>query len=318
MKTIICTLFEGNYHLGVAVLINSLHKNGYTGNIFVGYRGKLPNWSSDAAPNPQIPWENCLTLKVASNLNVHFLPIETDIHFTNYKPKFILDLWSMYAADKPEIEGIFYFDPDIVNKGPWDFYERWIGYGIAVVHEVVYHDMPHLHPKRCQWMAISNKAGIEVKNRLNSYVNAGFIGVSRAHLPFIEMWKNLIQTGVDHFSFNPTQFGQSIYGSDLLKMGDQDLLNLSLMCTPFPISEYGPEGMDFSNGGWLMSHATGAPKPWNNKYLLQWLKGRKPSIQNKVYWQNAIGIVKCYSPAFVSRKAFFLKMATFLSRFYSK
>lgn len=318
MNTIVCTLYEKNYHLGVAVLINSLYKNGFRGDFFVGYRGSLPPWVTNTIPNITIDWKGAVTFKPSTDLNVHFLPVETEMHFTNYKPYFMLEVWNKHIISIPLTRGICYFDPDIVNKGPWNFFERWIGYGVAVVHEIVYHDMPSSHPKRYQWKTISDKSGLEIINNLNSYVNAGFVGVSSENIQFIETWISLIETSVQHFNMDCTKFNQSRNGYDTLKGADQDLLNLSLMCTTCPISEYGPEGMDFRPGGWLMSHATGAPKPWNNNYLLQWLKGIKPSIQNKVYWEKAAGVIQCYSNFYIQKKIFMLKLSSFLSRFYSK
>jgi hypothetical protein len=40
----ICTLSEGDYHHGVATLINSLINVGYDGHFWLGYRGELPAW----------------------------------------------------------------------------------------------------------------------------------------------------------------------------------------------------------------------------------------------------------------------------------
>jgi hypothetical protein len=38
MTAYVCTLFEGNYHIGLDVLLNSLFPNGFQGTLFAGYR----------------------------------------------------------------------------------------------------------------------------------------------------------------------------------------------------------------------------------------------------------------------------------------
>ena len=88
MNSSVCTLFEKHFHHGVAGLTNSLYKNGFRGNVYVGYRGELPNWCDSLIANPDLNWEGAKSLKVKSDLTVHFLPVDTTFHLTNYKPYF--------------------------------------------------------------------------------------------------------------------------------------------------------------------------------------------------------------------------------------
>src|SRR4051812_41756077 len=112
MASVICTLFENHYHYGLAVLVNSLYKQGYTGNVYVGYKGALPNWVTNSGKvSSQInffEWSAVHTLKVSAELDLYFLPLTTDYHLTNYKPDFMLNLLNGPAG---EADKIFYFDP---------------------------------------------------------------------------------------------------------------------------------------------------------------------------------------------------------------
>ncbi|GAB2580973.1 hypothetical protein [Spirosoma areae] len=314
-ESVVCTLFEGHYHYGVAALVNSLYQQGFRGDIYAGYRGELPNWIKNAKANKSLNWPDATTAILAEDLQLHFLPVVNDYHFTNYKPNFILNVWNGPAKDA---EGIFYFDPDIINKCSWSFYERWITYGVAIVREIVWNDMPPSHPKRQQWAEVAKSGNLFIKNDLNSYLNAGFIGVNKSQVSFLNMWVNLMDLAVENFGYDKSSFAQSIYNNDLFTVGDQDLLNLTAMCTDQPISEMGPEGMDFTYGGWTMSHATGSPKPWKKKFINSFLKGIPPSKADKLYWDNVHGIIRLYTENEIYIKRLQLNFSAFLGRFYHR
>src|SRR5262245_19087110 len=106
MTSVICTLFEGSFHYGLAALINSLHAQGFRGKIYAGYRGTLPPWVSALTA-----LESKSEYAIADQLVVTFLPLETEMHLTNYKPTFLSELWSSQCASAKKL---FYFDPDIV------------------------------------------------------------------------------------------------------------------------------------------------------------------------------------------------------------
>ncbi|MGB5943438.1 MAG: hypothetical protein WBG71_11205 [Leeuwenhoekiella sp.] len=317
MQSTICTLYEGNYHYGVAVLVNSLYSKGFRGDFYIGYRGELPPWAKDTIPNTNLNWENAQSFKAADDLLVHFLPVETESHFTNYKPYFVKELIDS-SIIKNEIYGIFYFDPDIVNLCEWRFYEEWITYGVAMVHEVVWNDMPHNHPKRKQWLQNAKPDHLKVLNPLNSYINAGFFGLSLKNLSFLDLWIKLIDYCESKGNFDKTKFAQSEHDYALLKVGDQDLFNLAAMCTECPLSEFGPDGMGFIGGGWLMAHATGSPKPWQVNFRKNWVSGKKVNNNYKRFWEQARGVISCYNVKEIKRKQNSIKLYSLLSRFYSK
>lgn len=317
MSSVVCTIFEGRYHFGVAALINSLYEHGFRGDFYIGFRGDLPFWASSATEDTKIEWLGAKLLHLHADLTIHFLPVVTNCHFTNYKPDFILQLWEKCKSNV-DISGIFYFDPDITNKCDWSFYEKWINYGVALVHEIVWNDMPATHPKRHQWGAVAKSYGTTIKTKLTSNINAGFIGVSKHQISFLVLWKQLIEHAVEKYNFNKEEFFQSNSDSNIFKVGDQDLLNLSAMCTEEDLSEFGPDGMDFIGGGWLMSHATGSPKPWDVNYFKEWINGRNPSRQYKEYWKYANGIIKCYPESRIKMKIFSAKASSFLARFYKR
>ena len=315
-EAVVCTLFEGHYHYGFAGLVNSLYANGYRGDIYAGYRGKLPTWADNKTSyHTVIKWNGATTLQVNDALQIHFLPVETKFQFTNYKPEFVLQLAESKGFSS---EKIFYFDPDIVVKCNWEFFLSWTSFGIALVHEIINHDMPESHPVRRTWTKIIEDNDITVKRQPASYINAGFFGFKISDIQFAELYKKFVEVSINDYGIDVEKFCFYTDRSYPFFAKDQDALNLAAMCCDAPISEYGPEAMDFLQGGKVMSHAIGSPKPWKKDFFLMALKGSPPSLAEKEYWKYANGIIITYSNALVKYKHIAIKMASFIGRFYRK
>lgn len=313
-ELIVCTLFEGHYHYGVAALVNSLYANGFRGHIYVGFKGELPSWTKEAKKTDDIRWKDATYLNITEGLGIYFIPVEAAIHFTNYKPQFALDLVNLL----PNARAVFYFDPDIVVKCTWRFFEKWIHYGIALVHEITNHDMPPTHPVRKGWEEIIVSKGHLVTNTPHSYINAGFFGVKRQDKNFLELYIQFVSVSINEHSADLSQLKFGGDRTELFYARDQDALNIAAMCCSAPLSEYGPEGMDFIHGGKLLSHAIGRPKPWKKKYVFQALKANSPTLSDSAYWNYAVGVITLYNSTYLSYKRTTLKIASFIGRFYNK
>jgi hypothetical protein len=314
MKSSVCTLFEGDFHKGVAVLINSLYKYGFKGEFYAGYRGSLPKWTIDAELNSDLNWPGAKTMKLAGDLSIHFLPIGSNYHLTHCKPSFMLNLLEGPARDA---DYLAYFDPDIVNLCKWSFYEKWMDCGVAMVHEVVSNDMPATHPGRTEWNKVIKLLNKEPKRQLHSYINAGFCGIARENIEFLKVWIQVIEIAITHYDMDPSTFINYDRTSAFYAI-DQDAFNIAAMCCDSPISEMGPEAMDFENSGWTMSHATGWPKPWNNKFIISALGGHPPNRPHKHYWRNIDGQITLYSNMHSSLIKADIFIATLIGRFYRR
>lgn len=312
MSSIVCTLFEGQYHYGVAALLNSLYVNGYKGNVYIGYRGDLPPWATDAKPENNPDWSGVKTLEPIKGFGIHFIPVITTRHLTNYKAQFLLAL--MKYTDT----GIFYFDPDIVIKCNWSFYEEWIQYGVALVQEIASNSVSPNHPKRARWRQVIEACGKKVERELHHYYNGGFCGVSKGNEEFIDTWERVMEIGIKDYEMDDHYFSKPINQLSMFPVGDQDAINVAAMCCTSPISDFGPEGMDFTYGGWLMSHATGKPKPWTLSFLSKAFKGQKISAAEKEYWKYANGIIQSVPNNRLKRKKLSIKIGSLLNRFYSR
>ena len=319
-STAICTLFEGSYHYGVAVLANSLYRNGFKGSFYAGYRGELPHWATSVTLQ-DMGWGNGKTFKVKDDFSIHFIPLATDYHLTNYKPDFMLDLWNGPAA---AAERMLYFDPDINLIVPFAYIEEWIDCGVGVCEDIN-SPIEQFNPRRVGWRDYYSKYNVALHFKNSIYCNGGFAGVSKRDKAFLETWKHLQELmaltigGLNKSSFkNAEQIENSGRYKYYFGKTDQDALNAAVEAYEGTISYMGKEAMDFTLGVPLMPHALGGDKPWLVKPFSFLLKGIKPRIADKKFWEYADGPVKAYPGNKVSTMNFQIKIWSFLNRFYSK
>ncbi len=305
-SSVVCTLFEGHYHFGLAAFINSLHVHGYRGGVWAGYRGPLPPWARGAVERDGIS-----ALEVAPGLTVHFVPVETKRHLTNFKPDFLFGARRFF----PEAENFFYFDPDLVLKCPWPFFEQWASCGVGLCEDVN-SPMPSTHPLRAMWCRFYAQNGFTVARNLDVYVNGGFVGVSRADWEFVETWKHLL----DMMEAEIGTLSELGVGDrrQLFHKPDQDALNIAAMFSARPVSIVGKEGMDVVPGGFLMSHALGASKPWRKNFLGEAVRGIPPTPADRQFFNYTRGPLPVFSHVTDWWKRLDLSVASGLARFYRR
>ena len=298
----VVTLFEKDHHLGVGSLINSLTANDYRGIVYVGCRGGLPTWCSGLDRISECVFQ------VTTDVTISFVRIESSNHLAVLKPKFLLDILALDES----LGSVFYFDPDIVIKCRWSFFEEWVGYGVALCQEIANGYMPNNHPIRCHWRAWGCQRGMACSREINQYFNSGFVGVQRQLSSFLDVWNRiLVETG--RAGFGPEQIVRD--RSMPFSTWDQDAMNIAVMESDIPLSTLGPEGMDFIDSGFTMSHAVGSNKPWKKKFTSSALKGEPPSKADKGWLANCLGPIQVLSPVQVKIKRLDLRIGAAIGRF---
>jgi len=288
-RSTICTLYEGDYHYGVGALTNSLYHHGFRGDIWVGYRAPLPPWA-----HPVEQSDSAVTYRVVDGLALRFVPLNTHTFLSNYKPHFALRVLDQFA---PDTDAVFYFDPDIVVKCNWLFYEAWAARGFACCEDICYPHMPSTHPLRWAWLDFAARHALAPHRKLDAYYNAGFFGMTRARRAILETWGKLLELLEADGSVDLAwPFKQGAGRHDPFFVPDQDALNLTLMLTRDPLSTIGPEGMDFRPAGFTMSHAAETPKPWRKRYVWHTLRtGLRMSLADTEYWRYTNSPIRLYS-----------------------
>jgi hypothetical protein len=306
--SVICTLYEGNYHLGLGALLNSLCAQGFRGHFYAGYRGELPPWAAQDVRRNGAGW----LFNVIGDCTLHFVPLQTQHHFNNFKPHFLLELMEKHC---PAESSFFYFDPDIVVKARWEFFEQWASHGVALCEDVN-HYLPRNHPVRLAWKKYAAGHGMLIRQELDKFYNGGFFGLHRGGADFLRVWKELFDSRAGDGA-DLCKFELSAFESPYLYL-DQDLMNLALMLTSQPISAVGPEGMDFQPGGYVMSHSAGDKKSWRKNFLWEALNGRAPSRADKEFIRHTQTPIKIYTgPQLAARRAGVV-IGSAIGRFYRR
>jgi hypothetical protein len=308
MNTSVCTVFEKDYHYGVGDLVNSLYRQGYRGVVWAAYKGDLPFWAT-----PLQPRSGYQEFQVAEGCVIRFVKIESYKFLNNYKPDFML---SILNDLQPEIEAVFYFDPDIVNKCSWETYERWVKCGIALCEDVFPY-LPVDHPDRHIWQEFSEQLGYTVERSTDRTYNAGFIGIKQEEKQFLVLWQEYLEklqerghADLRNFLF-PRQYP---YLTD-----DQCVLNAIVTLTSLPLSTMDQLAMDLGGSATrnIMSHAAGGniTKPWRKDFIAKvLLKGEIPSLTDKAYWRHTQFPIQLYSSLYYRWKRLDLLFAAALAR----
>ena len=310
-RSVVCTLFEGTYHKGLAILLNSLYSSGFEGSFYAGYRGDLPLWAKTLKENEA----------VNSRISVHFIALDTRYHLTNYKPDFLLQLLDELQGT---CESIYYLDPDIVIQAPWSFMEEWVHYGVALCEDLN-SPLPEFHPRRMAWRSYFGESGFNLSFKDAAYVNGGFVGVAQKDFKFIELWKRLQEEmsnvigGLESANLGKGKELASSLSSPLAPFSktDQDALNATIEAYSGTCSLMGKEAMGFKAGFNILPHALGQPKPWDKKFLKTLIfQGRRPGIADKAYWGADHFPVQIYSRSKIYLKLKEIKLSSFFARFY--
>jgi hypothetical protein len=302
-----CTLYSGHYHFGVGALANSLYRNGFRGRMCVGYEPPLPPW---AASTRRLG--DKVVLEVEPAFTIEFIPWPSRGNLSLEKARFLLHVLDEVASDSL---GVMHFDADLVVKASWAFFERWLEQGVALCLDACYPLVPALHPWRREWRELAAAEGNVYRN-LDYYANSGFVGVPRRHREFARCWAALIDRYVSQNSRMPNQV--KFNPRERAFTGDQDMLNAAMMATDVPLSIIGQDAMDFTPGGFLMSHALDEPKPWQRRFLLSALSGRPPAIAEKAYWQYADFPIRLFTPLRTALTRAALRTASAIGRFYAR
>ena len=305
-EQVICSLFEGDFHLGLAALMNSIVRGGFSGLFWIGYRGSLPPWTKGLERNKE-------GLFHVGKALLGFELVKGNRHLGQLKPEFLSQVIDRGIAGKY----IWYFDPDITVRCKWEFFEAWVRYGISLCQEITMGTMPSTHPIRCAWGELAREAGWgDPLRQQERYYNSGFVGMDIAHRDFLRQWIAAIRLA-NRNGVKPDQFQKGGRAQVFFTI-DQDTFNIATMYSHMPLSAIGPEGMGFIPGGFIMYHSVGPSKPWRKKFLRSAFRALPPTPADKHFLEYADGPILSYSSLSLKWRRMCAGIAVLVGRFYRR
>lgn len=309
MTIAVCTLFEGHYHHGVAVLVNSLAAAGYEGTVWAGHRGPLPDWLTRRAGFER----GRARLQVTSRLALQTVALDPPWSLNYHKPAFMRELLHRV----PAADAVVYLDPDLVVKCAWSEIEAWLAGGEVALIEDLDSALPSDHPRRQQWRQFFAAHGEQPQRPLERYYNSGFVAVPRARADVLGHWQRICELVAAETGNVLRQ--RKIGGPEHpFHSTDEDALNFALSLSLAPLRTQGPEAMDFVPGGRHLSHAVGAAKPWQGRHFRGALRGRPPSVASQAFYRFTRGPLASLSRLTLVRRRVSMALATALGRVYGR
>ena len=296
MTSVYCTLFEGDYHFGVASLLNSLERNEIRATVVCGFRGPPPFWVDQT--------------RKLKHVRAEFVPVVSERHFTNYKPVFMLESLVRHPSSR-----VYYIDPDVVVKTSAAMMARWATDGISLAEDVNGH-LPARHPLRLAWSDFLADRQHEQLRDLDVYYNAGFVGVPAEMTDFLQAWVRILDEL--ELELGPLSTLANNKAGTLFRTPDQDAMNMTLSLGLWPVNGAGPEAMDFASGGQLLSHAIGSAKPWMGHAVANGLKGRVLAPAHKNWLTYAEGPIRAMTRPQLARIARSQRLASAIGRVYRR
>ncbi|CAN5545269.1 hypothetical protein BH11BAC3_BH11BAC3_31640 [soil metagenome] len=302
-EEIVLCLYDQKFHLGVAVLANSLVKSGFKGLIRIGHRDEaLPEWVGQL----EFIGEGCYVL--SPGIRLCFTRVNTKMHLGYYKPYFLKEAIDAYSSTNR----FYYFDVDIAIKAPWSVFANWLDKDVCLCLDNSFHYLHHKHPWRKEWRKIYE--GNEINyNDTSHYYNSGFIGIERNSAVLIDRWILI----TEKFKMMGGNMQAFIKDAFISFKGDQDILNAAItVSADVEISTMGREGMGFTLPASLMWHAIGDVKPWDKLFLFRLISlGQGPSMAERMYFNYCKFPIRVFKPLTFKIKMFDLRGAALLGRF---
>lgn len=309
---LVCSMIFRDDSYGLGALLNSLLRAGFSGDVEVGYDGESPSWLSGTAETASTNGRKIYSL-ADGRIRLRMTYIDPREFYGNVKPSFLLE--NHVAAKANGLDGVVYFDPDIVLKCSWRFIERWMSRGVCLVEDVNSY-MPDDHPRRRDWTDLTAELGLGSVRSLSRYFNSGFIGIPANAGAFLENWVKIVAKVDERYDAKSERELGTL--EHPFYKHDQDCMNAAAMVTNVPLSTLGPEGMDFAPGGFVMSHAIGSKKPWRKVFLMESLRGVPPTPTDRSFWSHAAAPLAVYPTWRVQLNRATLGLAAAIGRAYRR